>query len=367
MEDILIANNKKKSSELIEELRGLTPIFECTIATTQTAKIQGISAAGAYPEITDYTPPADVELLFYGKCKCISGVPVTPDGIPTPALITRSALELAEISTFVVNAGLNIKPYVPFMEVGGKSGESIVTGKAVSSDREASEIKEVFERSVLLGKELAKTADYLVMGESIPGGTTTALAVLLALGIDAEGKVSSSMPNNPHDIKIDTVNKAMKSAQITKGALKDSPLSAISKVGDPMQVVHTGIAIGAKDKIPVMLAGGTQMAAILALIDATVSNTDNIFIGTTKWIIEDKTSDLKGLVNQIADIPILAANLDFSAISTSNQGLQKYEEGTVKEGVGAGGASIAAMLRKGEINKEVLLKRIKQNYEKLIN
>ncbi|MFQ6120234.1 MAG: nicotinate mononucleotide-dependent phosphoribosyltransferase CobT, partial [Methanosarcinales archaeon] len=303
MEDILIANNKKKSSELIEELRGLTPIFECTIATTQTAKIQGISAAGAYPEITDYTPPADVELLFYGKCKCISGVPVTPDGIPTPALITMSALELAKISTFVVNAGLNIKPYVPFMEVGGKSGESIVTGKAVS------EVQEVYERSVLLGKELAKTADYLVMGESIPGGTTTALAVLLALGIDAEGKVSSSMPNNPHNIKIDTVNKAMKSAQITKGALKDSPLEAISKVGDPMQVVHTGIAIGAKDKIPVMLAGGTQMAAILALIDATVSNTDNIFIGTTKWIIEDKNSDLKGLVNQIADIPILAANL----------------------------------------------------------
>ncbi|MFQ6071512.1 MAG: nicotinate mononucleotide-dependent phosphoribosyltransferase CobT, partial [Methanosarcinales archaeon] len=338
-----------------------TPIFECTIATTQTAKIQGISAAGAYPEITDYTPPADVELLFYGKCKCISGVPVTPDGIPTPALITMSALELAEISTFVVNAGLNIKPYVPFMEVGGKSGESIITGKAVS------EVQEVYERSVLLGKELAKTADYLVMGESIPGGTTTALAVLLALGIDAEGKVSSSMPNNPHNIKIDTVNKAMKSAQITKGALKDSPLEAISKVGDPMQVVHTGIAIGAKDKIPVMLAGGTQMAAILALIDATVSNTDNIFIGTTKWIIEDKNSDLKGLVNQIADIPILAANLNFSATSTSNQGLQKYEEGAVKEGVGAGGASIAAMLRREEINKEVLLKRIKQNYKKLIN
>ncbi|MFQ6062134.1 MAG: nicotinate mononucleotide-dependent phosphoribosyltransferase CobT, partial [Methanosarcinales archaeon] len=358
MEDILIANNKKKSSELIEELRGLTPIFECTIATTQTAKIQGISAAGAYPEITDYTPPADVELLFYGKCKCISGVPVTPDGIPTPALITMSALELAEISTFVVNAGLNIKPYVPFMEVGGKSGESIVTGKAVS------EVQEVYERSVLLGKELAKTADYLVMGESIPGGTTTALAVLLELGINAEGKVSSSMPNNPHDIKIDTVNKAMKSALLTKGALKDSPLEAISKVGDPMQVVHTGIAIGAKDKIPVMLAGGTQMAAILALIDATVSNIDNIFIGTTKWIIEDKTSDLKGLVNQIADIPILAANLDFN---TSNQGLQKYEEGAVKEGVGAGGASIAAILRREEINKEVLLKRIEHNYEKLIN
>ena len=37
--------------------------------------------------------------------------------------------------------------------------------------------------------------DCLVIGESIPGGTTTALAVLKALGFDA--KVSSSIPNNP--------------------------------------------------------------------------------------------------------------------------------------------------------------------------
>ena len=44
-------------------------------------------------------------------------------------------------------------------------------------------------------------SDLIVVGESIPGGTTTALAVLRALGIDARFKVSSSMPENPHNLK----------------------------------------------------------------------------------------------------------------------------------------------------------------------
>ena len=43
--------------------------------------------------------------------------------------------------------------------------------------------------------------DYLVIGESIAAGTTTALGVLRALGYDANEKVSGSMPTNPHDLK----------------------------------------------------------------------------------------------------------------------------------------------------------------------
>jgi len=74
---------------------------------------------GKHPELTDYTPPADVELLLSGRCKCIPGVPVTPQGIPTPALITLSALRLANILALVANGGLKTNPYVPFLDLEG--------------------------------------------------------------------------------------------------------------------------------------------------------------------------------------------------------------------------------------------------------
>ena len=86
--DVLIANNESKAQAFLDEIDGKKPLFICTIATTETGKIPGLSAAGANPDFTDFTPPADAELLLLGKCKSIRGVPITPDGIPTPALIT---------------------------------------------------------------------------------------------------------------------------------------------------------------------------------------------------------------------------------------------------------------------------------------
>src|SRR3972149_2089657 len=197
--DVLFARNEFKAASFLEELRGKNPLFTCTIATTETAKISGISAAGKYPEFTDYTPPADAELLLLGKCKCIVGVPVTPDGIPTPALITMSALRLAGIPAPGGRGGVKVKPYIPLLDLGGDPGRDIRTGNAVDN------VEEVIQRATVAGENLAKTVDYLVIGESIPGGTTTALGVLSAMGVNAEGKVSSSMPDNPHELKAETV------------------------------------------------------------------------------------------------------------------------------------------------------------------
>ena len=361
MQDIIFAHNKTKGTALLEKLEGKNPLFTCVIGVTETAKIQGISAAGANPEITDYTPPADIELLQLGKCKCIPGVPVTPDGIPTPALITMSALKLADIPTLVVSAGLKIKPHVPFVELGGSPGRDIRTGKALDN------AQEVMNRAMILGENLSKTADYLVVGESIPGGTTTALSVLLAMGVDAKGKVSSSMPLNPHELKIKTAEAALEAARVEAGEFADDPIKAVSTVGDPMQPAHAGLVIGAAKNVPVVMAGGTQMAAVLAVVNAVNPDVlDNVAVGTTRWIVNDKTSDLKGLVAKIADVPLLAADLDFS--QTRFDGLKAYEAGVVKEGVGCGGASIAAILKtKGKITKTVLLEEIENNYKQLVN
>ena len=361
MYDIIQAFNKTRGTALLDQLKGKKPLFTCVIGVTETAKIQGISAAGENPEITDYTPPADVELLHLGKCKCIPGVPVTPTGIPTPALITMSALKLADIPILVVSAGLKVKPYVPFVDLGGKPGRDIRTGRALDN------AEEVLNRAKLAGENLSKTADYLVIGESIPGGTTTALSVLLAMGVDAKGKVSSSMPNNPHELKIRTVEEGFKAAGVKFGDFTDDPLKAVSTVGDPMQPALAGLVLGAADRVPVIMAGGTQMAAVLAVVNALNADVlDNVAIGTTRWIIADKTADLKGLIAEIADVPLLAADMDFSR--SRFDGLRAYEAGVVKEGVGCGGASMAAMLKSnGKITKNVLLKEIESNYKQLVN
>jgi uncharacterized protein (TIGR00303 family) len=358
--DVILARNEFKAEAFIKELEGKKPLFVCIIATTETAKIEGISAAGENPDFTDYTPPADAELLMLGKCKCIKGVPVTPDGIPTPALISMSALRLADIPVLIVSGGLKVKPQIPFLDLGGTPGRDIRTGNAVDN------VDEVVKRAILAGEQLAKTADYLVIGESIPGGTTTALGVLSAMGVKAEGKVSSSMPENPHGLKNKTVQAGLAILGESYGSLATNPVKAVSCIGDPMMPAFAGLVIGAAAQVPVLMAGGTQMASVLAVVNAL--NPDvlcNVAIGTTRWVVNDNSSDICGIVAQIADVPVIAADIDFT--SSRFSGLKAYEKGIVKEGVGAGGASIAAMAKLGgAATKDILLKEIEKNYATLM-
>ncbi len=358
--DVLLVQNELKGEAFVDEMRGKKPLFVCTIATTETAKIPSISAAGKYPEFTDYTPPADAELLLLGKCKCINGVPVTPEGIPTPALITMSALRLADIPVLIASGGLKVKPHVPYLELGGNPGKDIKTGSAVEN------VEEVIQRATMAGESLAKTADYLVIGESIPGGTTTALGVLLAMGVDAEGKISSSMPENPHGLKVNTVKAGLAAAGERFGSLAENPTKAVACVGDPMMPAFAGLVIGAASQVPVLMAGGTQMCGVLAIVNALKPDVlCNLAVGTTKWVVNDLSSDIRGIVAQIADVPVLAADLDFG--SSRFSGLKAYEQGVVKEGVGAGGAAIAAMVKlEGAVSKEMLLKEIERDYALLM-
>jgi uncharacterized protein (TIGR00303 family) len=358
--DVLFANSELKAEGFLEELRGKKPLFILTIATTETGKIPGISAAGKMPEFTDYTPPADAELLHLGKCKCINGVPVTPDGIPTPALISMSALRLADAPVVVCSGGLRVKPQIPFLDVGGSPGRDIRTGSSVDN------VQEVIDRAAIAGENLAKAADYLVIGESIPGGTTTSLGVLSAMGVHAEGKVSSSMPENPHDLKAEAVKAGLAAAGESFGSLRNNAVRAVSCVGDPMMPAFAGLIMGAAAEVPVLMAGGTQMTAVLAIVNALKPDVlCNIAIGTTRWVAEDRSSDICGIVKEIADVPILAADMDFSG--SRFDGLKAYEKGIVKEGVGAGGASIAAMAAtEGAVTKEMLLREIERNYALLM-
>ena len=53
--------------------------------------------------------------------------------------------------------------------------------------------------STYTGEQLSGYSDLLVLGESVPGGTTTALCVLRSLGYEVG--VSSSYSSNPSTLK----------------------------------------------------------------------------------------------------------------------------------------------------------------------
>ena len=66
------------STELMDYLAEVVdPVFICTIGTTETSLIPGLSGAGASPELTEYTPAADAELMVLGNVRCMEEIPQT--------------------------------------------------------------------------------------------------------------------------------------------------------------------------------------------------------------------------------------------------------------------------------------------------
>ncbi len=327
------------SRDTLHKLQNKDSLFLCVIATTLTSRIPGITGAGASPELTDYTPAADVELIIRGAPQCLPEIPQTVVGgeaAPTPAVITKASLEMADIPFLVADAGSAVKPSIPYVNINDKQGGNIITGEAVSNP------VEIFNKGKILGKTLSKLTDHLIIGESTPAGTTTALGVLEAMGYEAWGKVSGSTPENPHTLKRLTVERGLEAAGLMDELPLD-PFQAVGVVGDPMIPAVAGITAGST--VPVTLAGGTQMTAVCAFLKEAIKgfNFDDVSIATTIFVATDETADINYIARQIAPINIFAVDPGFE--KSENQGLKKYTQGAVKEGVGAGGAMLAAQLK----------------------
>ena len=351
MNDIQIFGNKDKGQNFVKSIEKKRFFFSLVISYTETSEIPGITIAGTNLDLIKFTAPADSEYLHYGTCKCIDSVPMTPDGKPTPAILTKVALESASIPHIVINAGSKILPDIPFFETGLDHGKNIQNEPAL--DRYY--VLRAVEYGRIIGRTLGAITDCLVIGESIPAGTTTAMAVLKGFDIDA--KVSSSIPENPIELKNNVVNAALK-----RSKSKDA-YDVIANLGDPMIPLVAGMLGTASQTCKVLLAGGTQMAAVLALGHTTGYNENNIAIGTTSYIVNDDSANFLDMIKEIADIPILIVNpkLEDSKI----QGLRSYSDGFVKEGVGAGGAMISAILKTG-ITSEKLLEKTEEEYQRVI-
>ena len=348
---IQILGNKKSGENFVKSLENKQFTFSLVISYTETCEIPGITIAGADKEFLKFTSPADAEYLNFGHCKSIDTIPMSPDGKPTPALLTRVALDVAKISHVVVNAGSKIEPKLPCFETGLKPGKNIANETAIPLQ----DVKNAVDYGKTIGHSLAILSDCLVIGESIPGGTTTALAVLNAFGLDSN--VSSSMPDNPLDLKKQTVEKA------NKRISSNDPFEIISQVGDPMIAFVAGMLIAASDISKVILAGGTQMTAVLLFAKKLGYKKENVSIGTTRYIVEDISAGFLDTVKKIDDIPILVSDpkLDKSSIT----GLRSYSEGFVKEGVGAGGSIVAAIIKTG-IDSDEFLKLVEEEYNRVL-
>ena len=322
------------------------------LGNTEISTIPGISVAGATPELTKLTPPADAEYLFYEKPKIIDAIPVTPEGHPTPAIITKAAKELADFPVVIVRGGTYLAPLVPHVHI------SDAVGRDFRKQRALPEAREIIERAKLFGEQLDKLGlREIVIGESTPGGTTTAQAVLWALGYEA--RTSSAAPDNPQSLKERVIMEGFRRAGIEKGELVRKPLRALEEFGDPMMASVVGLSQGFRGEV--VLAGGTQMLAVAALLKAMGEDLSRFMIATTRWVVDDKSSTFRETARDIGII-YYHAELDFS--KSRFKGLRDYERGYVKEGVGAGGAVWLAV-KKGFTVEEVAQK-VDELYERLM-
>ena len=324
------------------------------LAGTRTAETNGISAAGCTPEARRTTALADAELLLNGPSVAPRWpLPPLPAGV-SPALISWVMCDQLGLHPQVAALGLSLPP--PFAHLRCEPPEfgpadCVSTGHAMELKR----VRQLLQRGHRLGSRLRHP---LLLAECVPGGTTTALAVLTGLGLPVDTLVSGSALHPPMTLKQTLVRQGLASCS-TVSAVDIGVL--LAAVGDPFQAFATGLLLGVVEADqPVLLAGGSQMAAVLALAlqalppSARQGLSNQVLLGTTAWLAAEclqasaGPSSLMVLLRNLeqhfsVSLQAYAAGLRFS--NSQQPRLRDFEQGHVKEGVGAGGLTLLAQWR----------------------
>jgi len=331
------------------------------LAATATAELAGISAAGATAVSRRLTAAADTELLLLGPgAQRPHALPPLPAGV-SPALIGHGVLRQLGLlpRTLVVDLGCAVAPATAHLRLPPPEADGpaacLSSGAAMGRQR----VVALLERGRRWGRQWP-LHEPLLLAECVPGGTSTALAVLLGLGLAAEGLVSGSLLQPAHGLKSRLARQGLAAACLgidarapVTSANTDSrvdPLAVLAAVGDPMQALAAGLTWEASARgVPMLLAGGSQMAAVLALAlalapaDQRQQLASQAVVATTAWLAEEPHSDLAELLALISlrwrvQAQLAVASLRFD--HCRSQALRDYELGYVKEGVGAGGFAL---------------------------
>lgn len=345
----------KGDIDLIESLRGKKATFLLSMSNTKTANIKGITQAGI-DGLFHLTPTLDSEFVALGEVRSLKDIAQTPKGVPTPAIITRSIHLLKPFSNIeFLDLGLEIKPDIKHFKIHSldiKPSESIETGANIDAES-------IFEKGIAFGQNYQTNDDYIILAESVPAGTTTALATSKALNYDCEELFSSSFKNNPNNIKKEVVKKALENIKN-----KNDFFDKLGAVSDNMIIFNAGFILGLNNRIKLILAGGTQMASVLLLVNSILKEmngsieTSNLAICTTKWVYEDGNSDIEKLLDML-DFPINFYISEFDFSLSSHPALKLYDDGEAKEGVGAGASLVYASLN--GLDKNIITKKIEDS------
>ena len=292
---------------------------------TETALIPGISGAGADPAALRAVPSADLELLARGHSVSLPTIPTTSRGTATPALLTHAMSEMLGVDVLCVDAGMGRPTRAPVIPVGSEPGRNIRAETALPN------AGALHERARALGAGLPD--EHILVGETIPGGTTTAGGVLSALGEPAG--VSSSLAENPVELKRTVVDAGLAASGLQAGEASGAPMRALEAMGDPVLATVAGLVEGALEAgITVELAGGTQLGAAAALVRHAGVQAP-MRLSTTAYVRADESADLDGMVEAF-DLELTCTDPE---LETATHGaLEGYGSGEVKEGVGMGGA-----------------------------
>lgn len=338
--------------DFIESLRGKKATFMLSLSNTKTANIEGITQAGV-PGMIHLTPTLDSEFLCTGEVRSLENIAQTPKGVPTPALITRGVHLLSPYGRIeLLDLGLEVTPKLSYFKIHHfdiKPSDNIAKGANINA-------QELFEKGVKFGQSYQCQDEYIILGESVPSGTTTAMATALGLGYRVDNCFSSSFKNVPNDVREKTLKLALSNIKN-----KNDIFNVLSKTSDNMLIFNAGFILGLNNRIPLILAGGTQMASVLLVVNKILKlmggsiETSNLALCTTKWVAKDENSDIKTLLN-LPNFSINSYYVDFDFSLTQHPALKLYDEGEAKEGVGAGGALMYAVLN--GISKETITKKV---------
>lgn len=333
--------------------------------TTRTARIERITAAGADPKARAHVPSVDAELVRYGRPVSVPRVPTSPSGTPTPALVTRAVLDAVSDTTrdtaderategvtpLIVDAGMEARTAAPTIDVAAEPGGDLRTAEPVPAAHT------IADRARAVGRGLP--TERLVIGETVPAGTTTALGVLAALG--EPETVSSSLPNNPLARKREVVTEGLAASDLDRGDCAGEPMEAVGLMGDPTLAAVFGLAAGALSAgRRVTLGGGTQMATVAALL--AHAGREPPPVATTSFVAADESAEIRTLTDAVSvDLRVTDPGFDAGPEHPATAG---YLAGEAKEGVGMGGA--LALAADAGLSSAAIRAAVIETYDRLI-